>query len=201
MGITGVPFGRTELSLRLSWIEFVLLNPGTVPRDPGFKECPKSRVFMIFRGVISQKKNLRNFWDLFLSWPSEHHFWMILRGPNIHKKNLRNFWNLWPWPSENDFWMILRGPMSTEKNLRNFSDLFWTCGPEIIDFWPPRGSRTTGPSRILIYFLCCGPWILTSCPTTGFGEGQLVTMPGTRFIGSRVCQCRSATQSKVWLLY
>ena len=35
---------------------------------------------------------------------------MIWRGPKSHKKNLRNFWNLWLWPSDNDFWRISWGP-------------------------------------------------------------------------------------------
>ena len=67
-GITGVPFGRTELSLRLSWIEFGALAPRGVPRALGFKECPKSRFFSWFSGGHFSKKKWKNFFLRFFFW-------------------------------------------------------------------------------------------------------------------------------------
>ena len=55
-----------------------------------------------------------------------------------------------------------RAQCSPKKTWETSQIFFRIFGPEIIDFWSPRGSRTPGPSRNFIYFLCCGPWILTS---------------------------------------
>ena len=41
MGITEVPFGRTELSLRLSWIEFRALFHRRGPEGPGVSWVPE----------------------------------------------------------------------------------------------------------------------------------------------------------------
>ena len=47
MGITGVSFGRTELSLRLSWIEFRALFHGRGPEGPGVQGMPEKKYFHV----------------------------------------------------------------------------------------------------------------------------------------------------------
>ena len=55
MGITGVPFGRTELSLRLSWTEFGALASRGGPEGPRVQGLPV--------GLFSTKKNLGRIWS------------------------------------------------------------------------------------------------------------------------------------------
>ena len=54
-GITRMPFGRTELSLRLSWIEFCALLRREGPEGPRVQGMPEKCVFMIVRGGTFQK--------------------------------------------------------------------------------------------------------------------------------------------------
>ena len=49
-GITGVPFGRTELSLRLSWIEFGPLASRGGPEGPWFQGMPEKSFVHDFTG-------------------------------------------------------------------------------------------------------------------------------------------------------
>ena len=88
---------------------------------------------------------------------------MIWRGPKSPNKRLEKLLKfmiltIGTWFLE-DF---LRAQFPPKENVRNLSDICRIFGPEIIDFWSPRGSRTPSPSRNFIYFLCCGPWILSS---------------------------------------
>ena len=47
---TRVGFGRTELSLRLSWTEFCALSSGHGPRGEGFMGARQGRIFVFFVG-------------------------------------------------------------------------------------------------------------------------------------------------------
>ena len=55
MGITGVPFGRTELSLRLSWTEFGALASREGPEGPRVQGMPEKFDFHVFRKIFLQK--------------------------------------------------------------------------------------------------------------------------------------------------
>ena len=55
-GITGVPFGRTELSLRLSSIDVAALAPRGVPESPWFQGMPEKSFFHDFPGGHFSKK-------------------------------------------------------------------------------------------------------------------------------------------------
>ena len=57
MGITGVPFGRTELSLRLSWTEFGALGHREGPEGPRVQGMPEKLDFHDFRKNIFPKKH------------------------------------------------------------------------------------------------------------------------------------------------
>ena len=46
-GITGVPFGRTEVSIQFFEVFFEIFHAGVVPWALLFKGCPKSLIFMI----------------------------------------------------------------------------------------------------------------------------------------------------------
>ena len=56
MGITDVAFGRTELSLRLSWIEFRALFHRRGPEGPGVQGMPEKSFSMMRRGANFQEK-------------------------------------------------------------------------------------------------------------------------------------------------
>ena len=51
LGIIGVPFGRTELSLRLSSTELCALLRREHTEAPGVQGVPGKRIFMIFDGL------------------------------------------------------------------------------------------------------------------------------------------------------
>ena len=57
-GITEVPFGRTELSLRLSWTEFGALASRGGPEGPWFQGMPEKLFFHDFPGGHFSKKKL-----------------------------------------------------------------------------------------------------------------------------------------------
>ena len=68
-GITGVPFGRTELSLRLSWIEFGALAPRGGPEGPWFQGMPEKSFFHDFPGGSFFNKRTWKTSEFFcLSW-------------------------------------------------------------------------------------------------------------------------------------
>ena len=65
-GITEVPFGRTELSLRLSWTEFGALASRGGPEGPCFQGMPEKSFFSWLSGgsvFKKNKKNLKHVWD------------------------------------------------------------------------------------------------------------------------------------------
>ena len=55
MGITGVPFGRTELSLRLSWTEFAALASRGGPEGPRVQGMTEKFDFHVFLDLFLQK--------------------------------------------------------------------------------------------------------------------------------------------------
>ena len=70
MGITGVPFGRTELSLRLSWTEFGALGHREGPEGPRVQGMPEKFDFHVFSDLQTKKKtwkwltNMVGCWNL-----------------------------------------------------------------------------------------------------------------------------------------
>ena len=58
-GITGVPFGRTELSIRASCRKFRALLPREGPVGPGIQGIPEKFDFHDFSGPFFTKKNMK----------------------------------------------------------------------------------------------------------------------------------------------
>ena len=52
-----MPFGRTELSLRLSWIEFGALGHRGGPEVPGVQGMPEKFDFHVFLDLFFTKKH------------------------------------------------------------------------------------------------------------------------------------------------
>ena len=119
---------------------------------------------MISSGPNSQKKNknLRNFWFC-LTLTIGTSFLNDFKRAQISKKKTWETSEIYdPDHRKMIFTWFPEGPISTEKQLekllRYFSN-FWTGNPQNSD---PPGVPNPRSIANFIYFLCCGPWVLTS---------------------------------------
>ena len=114
---TRVGFGRTELSLRLSWTEFCALSSGHGPRGEGFYGGSSRVDFHVFQG--GQKSAKKIVYTSQKKIPLTIGKWFLddfKRCQNSAKKIVYTSQKKYhPWPSENGFWMILRGAKNPRK--------------------------------------------------------------------------------------